>query len=1352
MVIDEWRVLTCLHVVKASLAGGRLQVAFPKAGVARAMRRKVAAVRPAADGADVAVLELAEPVPPEVRPAPLSCPEPADLVDEQWWAFGFPAGVPLGSDAYGTVGAALAYGWVRLDTESRYVVTQGFSGTGLWSPRFGAVVGLVGQAQAGGERRGDALALTLHQIDRDIPDEKLSVLARWSVAAAGESALAAWGWSLDSDVEAVRHWRPRARGVAVDGEAGYRFRGRRAALTDVVAWLDRPVVDRRVLVVTGSPGVGKSAVLGRVVTTADGGIRSALPPGDDGVKATIGSVSCAVHVKGKTALDVAIEIARAAAVRIPIEVTELVPALRVRLSRRSGLRFNLVLDALDEATGPQQARRIVEDVVLPLAALGPDVDAQIVVGTRRRDDGGNLLAAFGPNVAVVDLDVESYFEVADLAAYALATLQLSGAERIGNPYADDRVAELVADRIASLAGRNFLVAGLVARRHGLYDTVAVDASTLDFSADVDAALDAYISRLPLVGRVPAKVVLTALAYAQAPGLTVPLWRAALAGLRAKVKPADLAAFVRTSGANFLVEASSDPHSPRFRLFHQALNDALLRSRQRRRRTGQDQRGIARQLMLTGRANGWPDADGYLLRALPDHAGPGGLLDDLLLDDDYLLYADLTRLVLAADTAVSELARARAGLLRLTPGAAGADPSERSAMFSVGAVLTSTVPVGTRHPAPYRAAWAEASAPAEWAVLQGHVGDVTALGTVDTDDGVLLVTGGADATVRLWNPDNGQQVQVLTGPPGEVKAVCPVFIDQVPMVAAIGGDGAVRLWDLDTGGLVRILRRAGDGNSLCTAELSDGRTLLAVPAGEVVNLWDVSTGELVSELARQGASVATLCPIEAKHGELLAAAYRDRTVVVWDPADSRQVQTLTAGGIVMRDMCAIRTADGRSLLACSFWFGDGVSVWDIDTGEKVHSLSTSTWDGDVLCAVDVRHGTSLLASANQNGRRIRVWDPDSGRLQYVLESPTAGVRQIRVLATAAGRSLMAVTGNHDDKVRLIAADFNVAPEATTTGRQSAITISIFDAAEGRRLLMVGGGNGEARLLDPDTGQLVRSLPVAALALRVSAVRNSNGHHQVVSVASDGTLRLLDADTGAEQHTLGRSQWMPILAEASTGDDRVLLITARRDDISRWDPLTGRQLHGRFDWRLRLYRWLRPWRRGVDWVVAMAAVPTGTGRRLLAYARSDGLVRLRDLNTGRPGAHLRGYRGVINVLHAVMGAGGQWLLVSGGNDAVVRLWDPDSGAEMHALRGHTAPIRALCTVGPDDGPQLLASAGDDSTVRLWDPLTGAHQLTVPVHYPVEACVSVNDVVVVGFGTGLLAIRLAGEETVAPLPEVP
>src|SRR5215475_2536621 len=171
VVIDARRLLTCAHVV---LDDGRLReplwVCFPKSDVAQDEWRLVASVEWVFDPpvTDLAVLQLDRDVPDGVEAAPLRCPRPGDVVGKRWWAFGFPDGDPIGDSADGLVGAALARGWVRLDTSSRYLVRPGFSGGGLWSPDYGAVVGLVGQAHS----NGDGRAITLHEADLCLPNQK----------------------------------------------------------------------------------------------------------------------------------------------------------------------------------------------------------------------------------------------------------------------------------------------------------------------------------------------------------------------------------------------------------------------------------------------------------------------------------------------------------------------------------------------------------------------------------------------------------------------------------------------------------------------------------------------------------------------------------------------------------------------------------------------------------------------------------------------------------------------------------------------------------------------------------------------------------------------------------------------------------------------------------------------------------------------------------------------------------------------------------------------------------------------------------------------------------------------------
>jgi hypothetical protein len=65
------------------------------------------------------------------------------------------------------------------------------------------------------------------------------------------------------------HFEPRGRGVDQRSRPGWYFTGRVRALQELVEWLTGAGSDLRPRVVTGGPGSGKSAVLGRLVTLSD---------------------------------------------------------------------------------------------------------------------------------------------------------------------------------------------------------------------------------------------------------------------------------------------------------------------------------------------------------------------------------------------------------------------------------------------------------------------------------------------------------------------------------------------------------------------------------------------------------------------------------------------------------------------------------------------------------------------------------------------------------------------------------------------------------------------------------------------------------------------------------------------------------------------------------------------------------------------------------------------------------------------------------------------------------------------------------------------------------------------------
>lgn len=1319
VVVDSRHVLTCAHVARwGGTKLAEIWIAFPKAPEVPWGERRVA--RCVHDGfagdqnVDLALLELEEPVPGGVTPARLRCLPSNGLEGKPWWSFGFPDGSgENGRPAYGQIGDPLGYGLMHLNRDPKYKLAHGFSGGPVWSPDYEAVVGIVVKAAGSNDdQAGDGQALTLSHADTALPEMKLSTLAEWRAEAVGDDAMAAWGWRLAGDNEARRHWVPRARGVASESETGHRFRGRERALSHIVNWLDRPDAAGWPLVVTGSPGVGKSAVLGRVVTTADRDIAARLPGDDAAVRATVGSVACAVHAKGRTALEVAAEIARAAAVPLPRAPGEIVAGLRRWLSQRPR-RFNVIIDALDEVAAPEHARELIHAVLVPLARSCADVGVQVTVGTRRADDLGDLLKEFGSELDLVDLDSPAYFSEPDLAAYAEATLRLIGAERTGNPYATSAVAAPVARRIAQLANGNFLVAGLVARTRALRDSEAVVPGSVSFTATVDSALDEYLVALPSAGAASARTVLTALAYAEMPGLPSSLWQAAVEALGASVTRNDLAAFARTSAANFLVETQVGAE-PTYRLFHQALTDSLLDADRSTRTTGELR--ILSAWTRLGAASGWAEVPAYLLQALPKHAERLGMIDMLLADEGFLLHADLNRLVPTVHSAVEPAGQARARLLRRTPLAVAAEPAARAAMFSVvDRIDRLGTGVGAEGPVPYRAVWADTPPRPEHMVMEGHTAAVNDVCTVTVDDARLLASASEDGTVRLWDPRTGEATRVIDCHADNVRAVCELRVG----VASAGGrslevrlatasdDRTVRIWDPYGGEQLRALTGHHDWvRAVCAVSTSAGEILVSAGDDRTVRSWDPATGQAIRTMSGHTGWVTALCPV----GSLVASAGYDGRIRLWDPRTGQLAGELGTGHGWITALLPL-TVDGVSLIASTGYDGV-VRLWDPASGLEVRRLRTGHGLLTALCVIDV-DGGQVIAATTETGT-IRLWDAPTGRRR----------NSLGLALTQDTRAVCAVSPH------------------------------------GRDLLATAGVDGRIRTWDPRTGN---TAGVMTAARAVPALRVVRPGGLLASGGEDGIVRLTGAATGAHRETLDIHSAVTALCPVTVDDQTLLAVASRRRAIKLWDVATGQtrsmlkhhpfavnalcaiEIDGRDllvtaadDHAVRLCdpsngQIQRVLRGHHEWVTALAAA-SRHGRPVLASSDKTGVVRLWDAD-GDELWERRGHHDVVSDL-CCLRSGDVDLVVSAGADHTIRLWACGDGEPRGVLRGHAAAVTGVCMMPFTSGP-VVVSTSLDGTVRLWDPATGRMLRAVPVHHEALACEFVDGVLVVGLDRGMLAL---------------
>ena len=1276
-------ILTCAHVVDPAMAGSpsHVVVDFPFAEPHDPMAARVVTggwFPAAADGTgDIAVLEVAGELPPAARPAPLRMS--GGTAGHRFRATGFPAGHDGAVVSRGIVVGPAEAEWLQLQAESAlgFSLEAGFSGAPLWDEDAGAVVGIVvGRERHRGEP-GDPR--TGYAIPVEVVERYWAALRPWV------------GWRLDHDPDLRAHWAPRARGAGRDSLPGWHFTGRTAAINRLVRWLGEPA-DDSLHVVTGGPGSGKSAVLARLVTTADPLTRTRIAaeaPEQLADPATVpppGSISLAIRCTGLDLSRVSQALSR---FHHPTDDPETVVAELARQDEP----LVVVVDALDEAVSESEARAIAVRLLRPLAEAFAPAGSKVLVATRRGHND-SLLRALGPAVRT-DLDEPEFFDPADLTAYA-ERLLLDGS------YGQlPRAAHDVAEAIARRGRPSFLIVGLTARARAGRPPADLGADEQEFPADVDDAMREYLQRLADPDR--ALALLRILANGRRSGLTLDLWEAAAAAYLPAVSRAEIDGLLRAAAA-YLVEQRTADGEPAVQLFHQALADHLRAMDS----SGLVDRTIADVLVRDAAARGgWLHAGEYARHYAVSHAAAAGgrLLEELVTDPEFLVVAErgavlralragrgrrlaaVGAVYRAAAHALTGSAAVNASHLELAARRAGDDDlADRVRSLPLGR------PFGTRAVAP-------SARPADQMTLVGQTAGIAALTWGVVDGRPTLVSGDRDGTVNFWDPADGALLDSFDGD-GGVSSLGWVELDGTRRLAAARAN-AVTLWDLarprdlprvvpltrpDTDrpavpeweGSIDTVPAALDGSSWHQDRIAtgwgrlDGAPVLMHGYDDgSARIWRVEDGVLLHSLR------AHLWGLAAEWGELdgrptMITIGNDE--VVTDGAD--EPLTRQARWFLHED--GTYTGHGRSAT---------VRFWDLDR----RAAGTEYVLADLLasaCALTVSDGRALLAVAADD-ERVHVLDTDGGEVAtFPGQAPLAwgAVHGVPVLAFAG-----------DGVVRVW--DSRTPEGLHTITSNDTVSALVWGALDGRPLLAGGGESGRIQLWQPP--DLAADLPADPPSpVRALSWSGSSSGGRLAAGSGDGQVTIVDPAApgpavtfAAHDDAVGRVAW-------GEPDGRPVLATATYEgDVAIWDPATRRRLLAlpRLEEYLRLLSWVR-----LD------------GQELLAVASQSADLRLWGVDGHQVAPGLTRVGRPVRMLFNVMG--GDDAAVVCGVAGEIRVYDPATWEVAYSFHegmqpADRAPETCVATTFVDGSP-VTARGGADGRLTFWYPREGFADMFDPV----------------------------------------
>jgi WD40 repeat protein/serine/threonine protein kinase len=250
--------------------------------------------------------------------------------------------------------------------------------------------------------------------------------------------------------------------------------------------------------------------------------------------------------------------------------------------------------------------------------------------------------------------------------------------------------------------------------------------------------------------------------------------------------------------------------------------------------------------------------------------------------------------------------------------------------------------------------------------------------------------GEDGTIHRWSSANGRLVATYDGHEGPIHALD--FDPVHERLVTAGQDRTVRLWDVASGE-GRILRGHESGVMDVCFDGPGERVLSRDKNGEksVVYLWDAlgDPATTTLELHRRGINALAFDPT----GQHLASASEDGEVVLWDALTGQPLRRLRGGHTMWVNSLAFR-ADGKLLLTGSQ--DKTARVWDVESGRPLQVLGA--FERHVAAAVFLPDGERAIVSTGD--RRVRVIDLATLSVQHELSGFQGIVEEFQLSADGA----------------------------------------------------------------------------------------------------------------------------------------------------------------------------------------------------------------------------------------------------------------------------------------------------------------------------------------------------------------
>ncbi|RZR82744.1 hypothetical protein BHM03_00009239, partial [Ensete ventricosum] len=177
-----------------------------------------------------------------------------------------------------------------------------------------------------------------------------------------------------------------------------------------------------------------------------------------------------------------------------------------------------------------------------------------------------------------------------------------------------------------------------------------------------------------------------------------------------------------------------------------------------------------------------------------------------------------------------------------------------------------------------------------------------------------------------------------------------------MLISGGQDRTVKVWDTRSGTLSSTLHGCL-GSVLDLAITHDNRAIIAASSSNNLYVWQTSSGRVQHTLTGHTNKVCAVDTSKASSRNVVSAAY-DHTMKVWDPVKGYCTNT-----IIFQSNCNALSCNTDGLTFCSGHVDGNLRIWDSRMGKAVSEVAAHSQAVTSICVS--RSGNLVLTSGRDN---------------------------------------------------------------------------------------------------------------------------------------------------------------------------------------------------------------------------------------------------------------------------------------------------------------------------------------------------------------------------------------------------